>query len=135
MQLGIKENKIVGTIATSTSLDASLAIKGFSRDQITPLDVHSGRVAKHGALRQQINLASLELTLYHEDSSSFTTPVREDGQFALGGLPEGHYCGALAPAPQGFSYAPISIDIREGGPSNLNIILIELPQNIPFQAL
>ena len=90
---------------------------------------------QHGALRQQINLASLELTLYHEDSSSFTTPVREDGQFTLGGLPEGHYCGALAPAPQGFSYAPISIDLREGGPSNLNIILIELPQNIPFQAL
>ncbi|MDA9218071.1 DUF2012 domain-containing protein, partial [Schleiferiaceae bacterium] len=90
---------------------------------------------QHGALRQKINLASLELTLYHEDSSAYTTPVREDGQFTLGGLPEGHYCGALAPAPQGFSYAPITIDIREGSPTTLNIILIELPQNIPFQAL
>ena len=90
---------------------------------------------QHGALRQKINLASLELTLYHEDSSAYTTPVREDGQFTLGGLPEGHYCGALAPAPQGFSYAPITIDIREGSPATLNIILTELPQNIPFQAL
>ena len=90
---------------------------------------------RHGVLREQIDLASLELTLYHEDSSYYTTPVREDGQFALGGLPEGHYCGALAPAPQGFSYAPITIDIREGSPSTLNITLIELPQNIPFQAL
>ena len=90
---------------------------------------------QHGALRQNINLASLELTLYHEDSSAYTTPVREDGQFTLGGLPEGHYCGALAPAPQGFSYAPIAIDIREGSPATLNIILTELPQNIPFQAL
>ena len=90
---------------------------------------------QHGALRQKINLASLELTLYHEDSSAYTTPVREDGQFTLGGLPEGHYCGALAPAPQGFSYTPITIDIREGSASTLNIILKELPQNIPFQVL
>ena len=90
---------------------------------------------QHEALSQQVDLASLELTLYHEDRSSYTTPVREDGQFALGGLPEGHYCGALAPAPQGFSYAPISIDIREGRPSTLDITLIELSQNIPFQAL
>ena len=90
---------------------------------------------QHGALRQKINLASLELTLYHEDSSAYTTPVREDGQFALGGLPEGHYCGALAPAPQGFSYEPIAIDIREGSPAILQITLVELPLNIPFQAL
>ena len=90
---------------------------------------------QHGALRQKINLASLELTLYHEDSSAYTTPVREDGQFTLGGLPEGHYCGALAPAPQGFSYEPIAIDIREGSPAILQITLVELPLNIPFQAL
>ena len=90
---------------------------------------------QHIALRQKIDLATLELTLYHEDSSSFTTPVREDGQFTLGGLPEGHYCGALAPAPQGFSYPPITIDIRKGSPSDLKITLIELPQNIPFQVL
>ena len=35
----------------------------------------------------------------------------------------------------GVSYAPIAIDIREGSPATLNIILTELPQNIPFQAL
>ena len=90
---------------------------------------------QHIALRQKIDLATLELTLYHEDSSSFTTPVREDGHFTLCGLPEGHYCGALAPAPQGFSYPPITIDIRKGSPSDLKITLIELPQNIPFQVL
>jgi hypothetical protein len=89
----------------------------------------------HAALHQKIDLASLELTLYHEDSSSYTTPVREDGQFTLGGLPEGHYCGALAPAPQGFSYTPITIDIREGSPIALEINLVELPQHIPFQVL
>ena len=90
---------------------------------------------QHAALHQQIDLSSLRLTLYHEDSSAYSTSVLKDGQFTLGGLPEGHYCGALAPAPQGFSYEPIAIDIREGSPAILQITLVELPLNIPFQAL
>ena len=90
---------------------------------------------QHAALRQQIDLSKLKLTLYHEDSSAYSTPVREDGQFTLGGLPEGHYCGALTPAPQGFSYEPIVIDMEASSPTILNITLVELPQNIPFQAL
>ena len=93
------------------------------------------QLTQHAALHQHIDLSSLRLTLYHEDSSAYSTSVLKDGQFTLGGLPEGHYCGALAPAPQGFSYEPIAIDIREGSPAILQITLVELPLNIPFQAL